>query len=341
MSDTNKDKYSAKYPLDEFVHEVNDNAWIIGEAMISRHNAKPSQPYWEDGEGAFFTMTKAPEPKPDTRPLSDSCPITDYLKGLSYGGFYVYKIGQAHLKVTFDTGAQEHNTLEAVAKESFGFQVPTVYCHAVYDEYYYIAHSILPGKTIAEVWPTTKDDAVRKKWTEQIAEAYVRLSEWTSDREPTDNSIRGIDGGNLKDRWPAKTNWRFRSSTDPEVLQKNFMEMGLNCSEIVFAHNHLMPLSFVVDETHGLVGITMWSAAGFVPKDWVLTKAQANPFNQAFKAISHTWSQSDKDDWELKLLPALKAKGFENHWYKYAVWNAPDSRERLMPATNSLNLGQR
>lgn len=298
------------------VKEVDDNAWIIGgEALISRHNSKPPQPYWEGDQGSYFTMAQAPSPTPTTRRISDSCPIKDaILKSCKWKG--LYRIGNAYLSVSANRGAQEHNTLEALKDSSFNFMVPTEYCHAVYGRLYHIVYSVLPGKSLVEVWPKTKDSDLKRKWTLQIAETYLQLSNWHNDR------ICGVDGGNLTHHWAVRESRIDPDSHTHEALIKNFKTVGMDCSEFVFAHNRMMPLSFMVDESNELVGIFMWEDAGFVPKDWVRTMTRANAFTESTILLHyHQWADpQDLDDWETLIEDALIEKGFREFWENFVNW---------------------
>ncbi|QPC79168.1 hypothetical protein HYE68_009920 [Fusarium pseudograminearum] len=318
--------------IHDLVREVNENSWIINDgALITRHHSKPAQPYWEDGEGSFFTMEEAPEPRPSTRRISDSCPITDACR-MSTNAWGIFKIGQAYLNVTLNIGAQQHNTLEVLSKRSYDFMIPTEYCHAVYGIYYYIVHTILPGKSIAEVWTKTKDDALKTKWAQQIAEAYDQLSKWHGDR------VCGVDGGNLAYTFSTKSpNWHDFSNFAPEALQKNYKEIGLDCSEFVFAHNNTMPLAFMVDETKGLLGINFWDSAGFVPRDFVRTATRTYSIrNSVVKCKEYGWTAQDIDEWDIKIDIALEEKGFREFWYARGVWQLPDDHPNKAISVASL-----
>jgi hypothetical protein len=97
--------------------------------------------------------------------------------------------------------------------------------------------------------------------------------------------------------------------------------MGLDCSELVFAHCSMMPLSFMVDEDQGLVGITFWETAGFIPKEWIRTISRANSFMDSSKLVRwRSWSELDKYDWEIKTQDAMEEKGFVEQWEKHGIW---------------------
>ncbi|KAM0316326.1 hypothetical protein ACHAPQ_011351 [Fusarium lateritium] len=302
------------------LQEVNDNSWIIGQVIVTRHESKPSQPCWPDGKGAFFSVSEVSTPKPPTRPISDACPVIAVIGGGKNWGYW--DIGLARLRIGRNMGTPEHATLEALAKRSLDYQVPEAYYHNVFGDAYYIVYSLLPGKSIAEVWPTTKDDAVRTKWAQQIAEAYYELSKWRGDR------ICGVDGGNWANIWLCNNGNPDESTYDPEVLRQNFEEMGLDCSELVFAHNDMMPLAFMVDEDRGLVGITMWEEAAFVPKDWIRTMTRSNAYTKAVYSIKSTWPWSgpDKLAWQAKIDAALVEKDFKEFWEKNCIWRSKVSQ---------------
>ncbi|GKU04752.1 protein kinase protein [Fusarium langsethiae] len=214
------------------IEEVDNTSWILGGALISRYDSKPPQPYWEDDQGFYYTMTEAPDPKPITQRVSDSCPITDFTRNY-------------------------------------------------------------------------------------IAEAYLQLSKWHNDR------ICGVDGGNVAHHWLAREAQGQDSSYNHEVIVKNFEDIGMYCSEFVFAHNHMMPLSFMVDEKQGLLGIFMWDEAGFVPKDWVRTMTRSNAFTESSAVVHHYgWTEGDKDEWCFFIETALIEKGFREFWDKYVRWRA-------------------
>ncbi|CAJ0547610.1 Ff.00g043640.m01.CDS01 [Fusarium sp. VM40] len=308
--------------------EVNDNCWIIDHLMVTRHQHKRIQPCWPDGEGGFFSIDDAPTLTPPTRPPSHVCPISD--AGNQFPGSLTWKIGLAHLRIDFNNlGTSEHVTLETLAKRSLGFQIPQVYYHKHLGNSYSIVFSDLPGNPLIKAWPTA-NQAARTRWTQQIAEAYHELSKWRGDR------ICAVDGGNLQCFWLSSTTPSVPGSYNPEVLRANCEEMGLDCSELVFAHNYMMPLSFTVDEVQGLVGICRWEMAGFLPRDWIRTMTRANSFTQSWQAVKSSWSESDIDDFGDKIESALKDKGFKEFWLNECRWRGEKNRRQKQEEANRL-----
>ncbi|KAF9777143.1 hypothetical protein IL306_004569 [Fusarium sp. DS 682] len=290
------------------LEEIDDNSWMIGHVVFSRHASKPSGPCWDDGKGAFFTVSDAPNPRPPTRPLSDTCPI------VYFETFGQYEIGLAYLNINLDIGTPAHVTMEALADRSLSFQVPKVYYHGSHRNYYYVVYSSFPsGRNLIYAWPETKDHAIRARWAGQIADAYMELAKWSG------SSITGIDGGLLGDNWLSKNPWNKEQGNSPETLRESCSEFGADCSELVFSHNNLHPLAFTVNEK-GLVGISLWEDAGFVPKDWIRTKTRANCGLDSAGMMRKLWTNADKNEWDQAVESAFKDRGFKEFWHNYTIW---------------------
>jgi hypothetical protein len=300
--------------------EIDQNSWMIGEVVISRHVSEPSGPCWSDGKGAFFTISEAPNPKPPTRPISDACPIKDHLiyEPSPYG---VFEIGLAYLAIYPNKGTPEHLTLEALAKMSLSFQVPKAYYHGVHNDLYYIVYSALPGRTICEVWPETNDLAVKKRWLEQIVDTCVELSAVSG------QSMTGITGDPLAELWLSKDNAETPGSYTPDVLLQNCQDIGMDCSNLVFQQNNLTPLTFTIDESGKLLGIYHWQDAGFLPKDWIATKGR---FNSSLLAVNRmrSWPRGEGTKWASGINYFLRERGFRPFSIKHNEWRTACRRER-------------
>ncbi|KAM0558468.1 hypothetical protein ACHAPJ_004658 [Fusarium lateritium] len=299
-------------PGPDFLVEVDDDSWIIGGVMISRHTSRPScESFWGDGEGGFFSVSKAPSPRPSTRPISDKCPLANIFHTETTQG--TWKIGLAELRIAINVGTTpEHVTLEALEKKDFGFQTPKVYYHGVHDRNYHIIFEALPGKYLSDVW-LDADEALRKRYAEQIAHAYHELSTWRGD------SICGVDGNFVHEIFLCAEGCYDRNAFTPEKLRKNCEEIGMDSSNVVFAHNNMMPLSFIVNQD-GLVGISRWESAGFVPKDWVRTKTRSNAFLEGARPCFKQLTREQMHDWEAKFESAIKDQGFQHHWEGNCYW---------------------
>lgn len=303
--------------------QIDDNSWLIGGVVISRHASEPSGPCWGDGKGAFFTISEAPNPKPTARPVAkdEDCPIIDHLFR-EPSPYNVYQVGLAFLAIDDDVGTPEHITLEALAKIPLSFQIPKVYYHGVHDGRYYIVYSALPGKTICEAWLETNDDALKQRWIEQIVDSCVELSALSS------QAMTGITGDTLAEWWLSRDYLQTTGSVTPEALLQNCKEITMDCSNLVFQQNNLTPLSFTVDESGKLLGIYFWDDAGFLPKDWILTKATFNSSLRAWKRQKQTWKKRGEIlKWDRCIQGALRERGFDERFHENGEWREKIHRE--------------
>ncbi|KAF5568658.1 kinase-like domain-containing protein [Fusarium phyllophilum] len=304
--------YKNEFP----VEEIDDNSWMAGQVVISRHASKPDGPCWDDGQGAFFSISEAPNPKPSTRPLSDSCPIVEISCGSATSKSGIFEVGHAYLTIHQNVGTPEHVTLEWLAGKDLSFQIPKVYYHGVHSDHYYLVYGAIPsGRNLLYAWPENKDHATMVRWTNQIADACVELSRWSG------SAITGVDGGLLVDQYLYKTTTDHASVHDPENLRETCQEIPLDCSELVFALNNVHPLAFTVNE-EGLVGISSWRYAGFVPKDWVGTKVYSNNFFQSIDICRESWPKADFDNWGRLIQEAFRNRGFKDVWHNYYEWSS-------------------
>lgn len=313
--------HSTPKRLAEFFREIDDSSWLIDRVIISRHGSEPpSGTFWDDGEGGFFAISDAPNPPPETREVSAACPINPIF---NMGGCWgTWRIGVCELRIQGCVGTLEHVTLEALKKGKdettpWTFQIPRVYYHAIHGDRYYIVYSLLPGKSLCEVWPETEDEAIKERYARQIAQAYGQLSTWRGEK------ICGVDGKELTDGWIHKGRLP-EGNCSPQQLWENCEEMGMDCSDLVFAHNNMRPHSFTVDD-NGLVGISRWENAGYVPRDYIRTKVSSNAFLQG-RSCDKRWSEEQKNEWREKIGRALRElkvgdKGFGEKWKQFYDWN--------------------
>ncbi|KAF5618492.1 uncharacterized protein FTJAE_12190 [Fusarium tjaetaba] len=290
---------SNRFPIEE----IDDNSWMIGRVVVSRSASKPDGPSWNDGKGAFFTISEARNPKPSTRPLSDSCPIVEISCGSATSKRGIFEVGHAYLTIHQNVGTPEHVTLEWLAGKDLSFQVPKVYYHGVHSDHYYLVYGAIPsGKNLLYAWPENKDHA-------------TMLSKWSG------SAIAGVYGGLLVDQYLYKKITDHASVHDPENLRETCQEISLDCSELVFALNNVHPLAFTVNE-EGLVGISSWRYAGFVPKDWVGTKVYSNSFFGSIDICRESWPKTDFDNWGRLIQEAFKNRGFKDVWDNYYKWSS-------------------
>ncbi|KAM0428959.1 hypothetical protein ACHAPT_006762 [Fusarium lateritium] len=288
---------------DNFLEEVDDNCWILGRVIISRHASKPlSGAYWGDGIGGFFSISKVPNPRPQTREeISAACPIVHICSWAYPQG--TWRIGPCELKIGRyqPNSTCEHVILEDLRKVNWSFQVPQhTYHHAQHGSLaeklgyilcHNIAYSTPAGSSLCEVWPAIKDEALKERYVRQIAQAYGELSKWYGE------GVCNFNDNGLEDRYLGQGN-------KLQVLRSIWKEYDMDSSDLVFAHNYMHPHAFIVDGD-GLVGITNWEIAGYVPRDWIRSKARVD--SRLFRrGCIAKWSEEQRNEWEGKINTALR-----------------------------------
>lgn len=160
----------------------------------------------------------------------------------------------------------EHVTLKFVQNQTRHFQIPQVHHHQEYEGRYYIILSRVSGTTLMEAWPTMCEED-KAFCVARVADICTQMATWTS---PTviPPTVSGVDGNNLADLYLA-----FKDNNlQPEKLQKNLLEMGVDCSKLVFYHCDMGPGNILVDLENRTIAIIDWESAGWVPKEWIRTK---------------------------------------------------------------------
>lgn len=109
------------------------------------------------------------------------------------------------------------------------------------------------------------DESMKQRIAERVSEICGELAV-----PPESDSITGVDGNSLPELYlsgpgPGK-------DCSPQNLRKSCLELGMDCSKLVFYHCDLGPTNVLVDRVSGSDGVIDWEVAGFVPREWILTK---------------------------------------------------------------------
>lgn len=64
----------ADRPVRESIREIDGNSWLIGNKLLLSR-ASLSECTWGDGNGGGYSISDAPLPLPESRPLSDTSDI--------------------------------------------------------------------------------------------------------------------------------------------------------------------------------------------------------------------------------------------------------------------------
>ncbi|OAQ73792.1 protein kinase-like protein [Pochonia chlamydosporia 170] len=162
--------------------------------------------------------------------------------------------------------------------------------------------SRVPGETIDSVWATL-DESMRQHYAERIASICKELS------VPSEKgSICGVDGNELSEQYLCEREVDCR----PENLWKSCVELGMDCSNLVFYHCDLGPSNVLVDQANDSIGIIDWETAGFVPVEWIRTKFRVSS--------GMDLSAGDELDWRRRVMLHLGQMGFTDVVKCYAVW---------------------
>uniref|UniRef100_A0A1Y1MTU9 Aminoglycoside phosphotransferase domain-containing protein n=1 Tax=Photinus pyralis TaxID=7054 RepID=A0A1Y1MTU9_PHOPY len=293
----------ADRPVRESIREIDDNSWLIGNKILLSRCAL-SDCTWRDGKSGGFTVSEAPLPLPETRPLSDTSDIKIiYDAG---GVSAVFSIGDAFCKVRIldvPDVTREHVTLAWLQQRPWSFAIPDVLYHAEYDGRYYIVLSRVPGETIDSLW-TTLDESKREHYAERIVDICQELA------VPSEkSSISGVDGNALSERYLCGR----KVDCSPQNLRKSSLELGMDCSSLVFYHCDLGPSNVLIDLANDSIGIIDWETAGFVPVEWIRTKFRISS--------GMNLSSGDELDWRRRVMLHMGQMGFIDVVERFIAWD--------------------
>jgi hypothetical protein len=298
---------SVDFPVNESIQEIDHNSWIIGNRiLLSRQSSPPPSFTWSDGKGAWYVVSEAPCPLPQSRPLSAT---TEIRKVYDAGGVSaVWSIGDAFCKVKIvdPDATKEHVTLHDLhSRRSLSFATPHVHYYAEYDGRYYIILSGLLGQTLAEAWPHM-DEPRKQYYVCRVVDVCKELAVWQADY------IGGVDGRHLSERYLT----RFGQPEDcsPQNLLRNCESLGMDCSTLVLYHCDLGPGNIII-LADGSVGIIDWETAGFVPREWIRTK-----FRVSGGMDLPGDDQESRVDWRRRVQRQLEADGFLDIADRWMVW---------------------
>jgi hypothetical protein len=281
--------------------EIDENSWLIDNKLLLQRLASAQDYMWKDSNGWHFTVSDAPSPLPETKPLSPDSPLK-----LVYDvgdASVVFDLGDAFLKVKkrheFRDITPEPVTLRWLADRKLSFPVPKALYYTEDNDRIYFIVSRVRGKSIDEAW-REMDGEQKQQCVSRVAEICQELSAWTSD------AITGVDGARVFEPWLDM----FANPIDisPENLLRNCVHLQMDVSTFIFNHNDLGPTNVMVDLENGCdIAIIDWEMAGYVPSAWVRTKLAG------CGAMDFCWRGVDPDDSSMREWRERVAKQLENH----------------------------
>lgn len=293
--------------LNDSIRKVDKHSWLIANTLLLTHyypspdNIPPNQTCWSDSNGGHFVLSPAPDPLPDSKPLAEDSSSISRVHAVDNQAA-VWRAGEAFIKahhIDYPNVTREHVTLQFLKdQEPQGFEFPNVLHHFEADSRYFLIVSRVPGQRLHEAWPSM-DDTLRQHYIHKVADVCDRLAAWKG------NTISGVDGHQLLERYLIKDNSRMADALAPEQLLKNCAQMSMDVSSLVFYHCDLGPTNLLVDVSTGSLGIIDWELAGYVPIEWVRTKFRISG------GMDFDYGDEDsKKDWRRKVAQRLEKMGY-------------------------------
>ncbi|KAJ5781683.1 uncharacterized protein N7518_010166 [Penicillium psychrosexuale] len=304
--------------LNESIRVVDKSSWLISNTLLLTRSSSPplgnvptDQACWSDSNGGHFALSTAPEPLPDSKPLSEDSSSISRVHAVDNQAA-VWRVGEAFIKahhMEYPDVTREHVTLQFLKdQQPQGFEFPNVLYHFETDSRYFLVVSRVPGQLLHEAWPNM-DETSRQYYIVKVAEVCNRLATWKGD------IISGVDGHQLLERYLLKDNSKMADALTPQQLLKNCTEMSMDVSAFVFYHCDLGPTNLLVDVSTGSLGIIDWELAGYVPIEWVRTKFRISA------GMDFDYGDEDsKKDWRRKVAQHLEKMGYSDvldAWWKF------------------------
>ncbi|CAI7572303.1 unnamed protein product [Penicillium bialowiezense] len=266
--------------LNESIQEVGTNSWLVSNTLLLTRSSSPlpgnipaDEACWSDSSGGHFTLSAAPGPLPDSKPLSETSSC----------------ITRVH----------------AVDNQA---AVWKVLCHFESGSRYFLVVSKVPGQLLHDAWPGM-DETSRQYYIDKVADICDYLATWKGD------SISGVDGQQLLERYLLKGNTKMADALAPQQLLKNCAQMSMNVSAFVFHHCDLGPTNLLVDVSTGSLSIIDWELAGYVPIEWVRTKFRISAGMDFDYGDEHS-----KKDWRRQVAQRLGKMGYTDvlsEWWEF------------------------
>lgn len=295
-------------PVRDLLKAENEHAWIVGgRYRLQQHKTEVPDYLWVSQDQNYFTISSIDRYE---GPLASSQPFPlVYDVGDAHA---IWDLGEVFLKITVPRAVlatREHVTIEAVRNmRQPGFAVPKVLFHGEWDGRYFLILSRVPGQTLNAAWPSMSHEerANAASQTAAVCEALA-IQERTT--------IGGVDRNYLPDAVLASSDEDF----SPERLLRTCLACGMDTTTFVFYHCELSPQNVLYNAVDKTIGIIDWEIAGYVPRQWVRTKARVS------LALDFDDPQDEEPrTWRGMLQSALGERGFEEVAEKFVAWYASE-----------------
>jgi aminoglycoside phosphotransferase len=299
-------------PVIDSLRQVNEDTWLVGNLLISRSTGYSDASTWfDDCDDASFTVSIAPTPPPPSKPIPPNDPIIRlvYDAGESSAVWSLGKCAFCKVKLYAKNTTPEASTLAYVREQQLEFKLPDTLYQAESNGRSYLFLSRVPGRTLAEAWPTL-NEAWRYHYVNVVVDICKSLTTGKRSR------LEGVDGKHLPEPYLIRNRAEEKENFDPQNLLEGCREMGMDCSEFVFYHADLGPGNIIVESAPktGSVGIIDWELAGFFPRGWIRTKFRIS------RGLNLPDSVNDKHWWRSEVQKLLGKHGFEDFSSQWTDW---------------------
>ena len=171
--------------LNESIREVDKSSWLISNTLLLTCSSLPppdkvttDRACWSDGNGGHFTLSAAPEPLPDSKPLTESSSSISRVHAVDNQAA-VWRAGEAFIKahhIDYPYVTREHVTLQFLKDQRpQGFEFPDVYYYFETGSRYFLVVSRVPGQLLEEAWPNI-DETLRQYYIRKVPDVCNHLA---------------------------------------------------------------------------------------------------------------------------------------------------------------------
>ncbi|CAG8205625.1 unnamed protein product [Penicillium salamii] len=296
-------------PVRESIKQVDENTWLIGALILHRSSGYSDTATWYDrGDDLIYILTDAPDPAPPFVPLPPNHPNIVLVYDVGNRSA-VWSLGNStfcKVKVRVNDTTREATTLGFVQKQQPGFDTPNILHQAEHDGRSYLFLSRVPGRTLANAWPTLDE-----KWKHHYVNAVVKICE-TRVLERRYDWGRGWKVRTRAVSHQVRADYNYHAGN----LRQACESMGMDCSEFVFYHADLGPGNIIVENIPdtGSVGIIDWETAGYFPRGWIRTKFRTS------SGLDLPGSVEEEHWWRGEVQESLGVRGFEDFSKEWERW---------------------
>ncbi|OAG04876.1 uncharacterized protein CC84DRAFT_1196889 [Paraphaeosphaeria sporulosa] len=296
--------------IKQSLKQINPESWLVGSLILRRLPYFSENAVWNDSDdNSSYELKQAPNLYDWTAMELDSPYIT--LIHEAGDASAVWSIGNnAFCKVKYiERGVTpESVTLNFVQEQRPSFRTPKVLHYFVDKDRSYLFLERLPGRTLAEAWPS-----LSMEWRRSYVSAVVRICKEMAEWEG--KMLSGVDGQGIPEYYLQP-----RGVDDFTSLQETCATIGMDCSTFFFYHADLGPCNIIVEDEpeRGTIGIIDFEIAGYFPRGWIRTKFRIS----SGMNLPPSSKQEDPLWWRRQVQMELGVDGFEDFTEEWQAWLA-------------------